>query len=440
MVEKIGGSVPGVSFGLADHLVSCWTIEAARSAVLERRGQQDPALRAAERARILARRVHAEGAQIRPEYANGHAQWIADLAGRPEQTGPLAWFFIQRLGVYVDLHTPEFLEESDRSRLLELSAIDAEEVNATIARDGLPTPPPFEFPSVEPVTPPGKTLARIGIIGDPHVGLEISDNILPAVVDDLNRAGVDFSVAIGDLTQNGLADLFFRANEMLEKLDAPWIVTVGNHDMWGYDTKEAKGLERFDAAFARKPYDVYEANGVRVIAVNSADPAASPFPPFDIITGGFSDEPNESVPGGTISDETSQWLAQFGPEGPTLIMLHHPPHPYAGFPPVTFGLDEDSTKTLVEAVKRTGAWGVICGHTHRSALYEIDGVPMLEVPSPKEWPFGYGIVEVTDEGWSFNLLPISDRSIYEEKSVRTNAVIRNYSRGPDEARAFVWKR
>lgn len=429
-----------MTFGLADHLLSCWLIEAGRSAVLERRGQQEPALRAAERARMLARRLQKEGGKIRPDFANQHAQWIADLAGTAEQTGPLAWFFIQRLGVYVDLHTSEFLDDADRDRLLELSAIDSGDVNSTIARDGLPTPPPFEFPSVERVTAPGRTLAKIGIIGDPHIGMEISDKVLPALVEELNRAQVDFSVAVGDLTQNGLADLFLRAKEMLEKLDAPSIVTVGNHDMWGYDTPEAKGLERFAAAFQRKPFDVYETNGVRVIALNSADPTASPFPPFDMIQGGFSDEPNESVPGGLIGKEAAGWLSEFGPGGPTLIVLHHPPYPYSGFPPVTFGLDEESTKILSDAVKRTQAWGVICGHTHRSALYEIAGVPMLEVPSPKEWPFGFGIVEVTDEGWSFNLQPLGDRSIYESRSTRTNAVIRNYSRGPAEARGFVWKR
>jgi 3',5'-cyclic AMP phosphodiesterase CpdA len=269
--------------------------------------------------------------------------------------------------------------------------------------------------------------------------MAISDKVLPALVDDLNRAQVDFSVAVGDLTQNGLADLFFRSKTMLEKLDAPWIVTVGNHDMWGYDTTEAKGLERFAAAFERKPFDVYEAGGVRVLAINSADPAASPFPPFDIVQGGFSGEPNESVPGGLIGEEAAEWLSGFVPGGPTLIFLHHPPYPYFGFPPVTFGLDEPSTKILADAVKRTRAWGVICGHTHRSALYDIAGVPMLEVPSPKEWPFGYGIVEVTDQGWSFNLLPLSDRSIYETASVKTNSVIRNYSRGPAEARGFVSK-
>lgn len=428
-----------MTFGLADHLLSCWTIEAARSAVLERRGQQDPALRAAERARILARRLNKEGGKIRPEFANRHAEWIAQLTEGPEETGQLAWFFIQRLGVYVDLHSQEFLDETGRSRLLELSAADAADVSAAIERDGLPTPPPFEFPPAERVKAPGSPLARIGIIGDPHVGMAISDKILPALVNDLNTERVDFSVALGDLTQNGLADLFFRARDFLEKLEAPWVVTLGNHDMWGYDTKEAKGLERFTAAFQRKPYAVHEANGVRVIAVNSAEPTASPFPPFDIVRGDFGSEPNESVPGGMFSEEVADWLAGQGRDGPTLIMLHHPPYPYFGFPPVVFGLDQSSTKLLADAVERTDAWGVICGHTHRSAVYEIAGVPVLEVPSPKEWPFGFGVVEVTDQGWSFNLQPISDRSIYEEAAVRTNVIIRNYSRGPDEARAFMWK-
>jgi predicted phosphodiesterase len=303
-------------------------------------------------------------------------------------------------------------------------------------RDGVPTPPPAEWPQVPPTTVPGEVHTRIGIIGDPHVGSTMGDKFLPPVIDELNKQGVDFSVAIGDLTQSGREKHFHKVKAELDRLASPYEVTLGNHDMWGGGTPSAVGLERFESIFARKPYGVHDTGKVRVILLNSADPSESPFPPFDLITGTFTSDPNEAVPGGSFSEETLAFAEGLDPDGPTLIVLHHPPYPYLGFPALMFGLDEPSTRVLREVVKRTNAWGVIAGHTHRSALSELDGVPVLEVPSPKEWPYGYGIIEVSDAGWAFNLHPAGNEQDVAEASSSANAVIRRYSRGPDEARAF----
>lgn len=425
---------------LADLLLSCWIIEAGRSLILESRGHADAAVRSAERARILAKRCSQEGAALRPEFVNDHSRWIGEVAGTEEETGALGWFFLQRLGTYVDAHTAEVLEAEDRQRMKELGAPDAEAVNAAVAEQGLPPAPPFEFPPTPEVHAPGEVRARIGVIGDPHIGMETSDKMIPAAIRDINSEGVDFTVVVGDLTQNGRAELFTRARTFFEQLEAPWSVTLGNHDMWGFDTDKAVGLERFTAAFERKPYDLIEANGVRVVMINSADPTASPFPPFDITIGGFTDEPNEAVPGGSISREVADWMDTIEPGPPTIVVLHHPPYPYMGFPPIIFGLDQASTETLEKFLRRIDAWGVICGHTHRSVQYELAGIPFLETISSKEWPFAYGIVEVSDGGWSFNLKPISDQNLVDEASAHSGILFRRYSRGDDEGRAFVAKR
>lgn len=425
---------------LNEHLLSCWIIEAARSAVLEGRGHQDSAVRISERARILAKRCAAEGFKIRPDFAKAHAEWMASVTGSKDDTGDLGWFFLQRLGTYSEIHISDFLDPPDRERFRELGAPDAEAVEKALGEKGIPPAPPPEFPQAETAQAPGRAWVRIGVIGDPHVGIpETSDRIVPVVVEDLNREGVDFSVAIGDLTQNGQAYMFERAKEFLDRLQMPWAVTLGNHDMWGYDTTEPVGLQRFENAFGVEPYSINEVKGVRIIMVNSADPTASPFPPFDIVMGGFTAEPNESVPGGRISEEVAEWMAGIKADGPTFIVLHHEPFPYLGFPPLVFGMDDKSSQALADLVRRTRAWGVICGHTHRSATYDFAGAPLLEVPCAKEWPFGYGVIEVSDDGWAFNLKKISDQEIVSEQSRRFSILHRRYAGGPDEARAFVWK-
>lgn len=422
-------------------LLHClWLIETARSRVLEWRGHPESAVRAAERAAILERHARTEGVELRSDVSVAHTEWMKEVAGPPEDTAALGWFFLQRLGAFTDLHVRDAIPEADRHLLIELSAPDAKEVNDAIGAQGLPPAPPPEWPDAPRAELPGDSMARFAIIGDPHMGIRVSQRFIPVVVDDINREGVDFSVIIGDLTQTGKEEQFTEAREVFDKLAAPYILTVGNHDMWGYMTERPMGLERFAETFQRKPYGVQDANGVRVIVIDSADPTASPFPPFDILAGGFTDEPNESVPGGKISEEVAEWMSAIGAAGPTLIFLHHPPYPYPGHPPIVFGLDEPATKLLADLVERTGAWGVFCGHTHRSALYEFAGVPFIEVPSSKEWPFGYGIVEVSQDGWAYNLMPVSDKRLVEKASVAANQLVRRYARGPAAARAYSWKR
>jgi Icc-related predicted phosphoesterase len=339
----------------------------------------------------------------------------------------------------VDAHMAEVLSKDDMTRMTELGAADADAVNSAVSSQGLPPAPPPEFPSSPEVHAPGDTKARIGVIGDPHIGLEISEPLISAAIDDINGLGVDATVIVGDLTQNGRAELFVQARKVFERLENPWLVTLGNHDMWGYDTDKAVGLERFEAAFERDPYGVLETDAFRLVMIDSADPEASPFPPFDITLGGFTGEPKESVPGGRISAEMSDWMSRIEPGPPTLVVLHHPPYPYMGFPPIIFGLDEESSRTLASFVERIGAWGVICGHTHRSVHYPFAGVPYLEVISSKEWPFGYGLLEISEEGWSYNLRPISNRELVEKASARAGILFRRYSRGKEEARSLVWK-
>jgi calcineurin-like phosphoesterase family protein len=425
---------------LDDLILSCWIVEAARSSVLTQRGHHDAGARSAERARILASRCAAEGVKIRPEFASEHARWMGGVSGSAEETGALGWFFLQRLGSYVDAHAGDLLDEDARKKFVELGTQDAEEVNAAVGSGGLPPSPPPEWPAAPRAQAPGKVHARIGILGDPHVGMRVSDEIVPMAVADMNGRDLSMVVVPGDLTQNGKAEHFERARTFFEKIEAPWIVTLGNHDMFGGGTEFAVGLPRFKAAFEREPFAMMEKDGVRVITIHTADPTPSPFPPFDLVTASFTDEPNESVPGGTIAPNVAEWMAAIEPGGPTFVFLHHEPYPYLGFPPLLFGLDEPSTKVLEEFVTRVGAEAVFCGHTHRCARREFAGVPLVEVPCPKEWPFAYATIEVSDEGWAYNLEPIragGAGELVEKESEHFGLLFRRYSRGPEEARSFV---
>lgn len=417
-------------------LQSCWIIEAARHLVLESFGYSRSAAAAAERAGVLARCC----GETRPDLARAHAAWMAEVAGAPSETGGLGWFLLQRLGSYVDAHAAPLLTREDLSRLRELGAADAMQVSKAFGRGGMPAAPPPEWPSVPRAQAPGLVHTRFGIIGDPHVGIGLSDRLTRAAVDDLNREGVAFSVALGDLTHGGGIDLFLQARQLLDGLQAPLLATIGNHDIWDAQADRPLGRQHFTAAFGRKTYGIHEGGEVRAVLLDSADPTPSRVPPFDMLVGSFTDEPNGAVPGGRISQQVGEWSEAIGAGGPSFIALHHPPYPYLGFPPLTFGLDEPSTDRLTRLARRIDAWGIFCGHTHRCALSELAGIPVLEVPSVKDWPYAYGLVEVSDRGWACNLRPISDTELVKEASTGAPVSLRRYARGPAEARAFARRR
>lgn len=430
-----------------DLLLSCWIIEAARSSVMTAFGHGDAGVRGAERARILAAECSKRRVGLAPRLASDHARFLAHVAGNHQETGPLGWFFLQRLGMYVDGHVASELDPATHARFVELGAADIKSVSEALLAASAPSHPASdqgaldvaEWPACAPAVAPGETLAKFGIVGDPHIGLEISNRLVAAALTDLNRKTVDFSVALGDLTQNGSLVFFEQARTIFDASSSPVVVTLGNHDMWGGGATEerATGHEHFESVFERPPFGVHEKNGVRVIVLDSSDPTPSPFPPFDLMGGSFTDQPNESVPGGQLSEEVCDWMSGIGPAGPTFILLHHPPHPYMGFPPIIFGLDEDATHRLGDLAERTRTLAIFCGHTHRSALGKLEGVPVIEVPSVKEWPFGYGIVEVTEEAWSFNLRPITGSSMDDADAGGAGLIFRRYARGPDEARALT---
>ena len=125
-----------------------------------------------------------------------------------------------------------------------------------------------------------------------------------------------------------------------------------------------------------------------------------------------------------------------GRRPPTFILLHHPPYPYLGMPPLVFGLDEGSTASLAELADRVDAKAIFVGHTHRCYLTDLDGTPVIEVASSSDWPFGYNIVEVTEGGWSFNLYPIDYDPQLDPLNHR-DYLFRRYATGPEEARALA---
>lgn len=164
----------------------------------------------------------------------------------------------------------------------------------------------------------------------------------------------------GDLTDDGAADGYRLAKEMLAGLELPLHVLPGNHDDRAR-LREAFGLP----GDGDEPINYTARVGdLRLVAFDSIVPGqdAGDFPP-----------------------EQVRWLDEAlsaEPEAPTLLALHHPP--------LSTGIAEWDAINL-SASQREALAGVVAhhpqllgiagGHLHRVAASSLAGRPVLAAPS-----------------------------------------------------------
>jgi hypothetical protein len=223
----------------------------------------------------------------------------------------------------------------------------------------------------------------------------------------------------------------------------PCTTMMGNHDVFSFEEERLAGRQFYRAAFGRDPEGVlFEHKGIRFAVLDSAEYAISPFPSFDLLTGAFLDEPGGAVAQGSLTAAQHDILAEVAApgSGPAFVFLHHPPQPFTAFPPVLFGLRDADSGRLHATVDSGNVWGVFAGHTHRNARTTTysDGVRAQEVAIPRDYPFGYVLIDVTATGYLYRFVQLSDRELLANAYNRTGEIQRRYSRGTDSDLAFVW--
>jgi hypothetical protein len=427
-----------------DLLRSGWIIERARAEVYRRWAAAgggrwaDSSARAAARAAVVERSLEQASRAPDSDLVEGHAAWITNLVGERSDVEPLAPIFMTRIGDWVEAHISPFLEDG-ADELMRLGAIE---------RDGVPFPtelpaaPPFEPLETIDVAAPGPALFRFGILGDLHFGSRGGRRMATAAIDDLNQSGAELVVQLGDLTDRGNRDEFEGAREALSKLTMPVTTMLGNHDVFSYKEDRLAGREYYPATFGREPDGVMlEHKGVRFAVLDSAEHGTSPFGPFSLVTGTFSEGQGGAIVRGSLTPAQHDILADVAApgSGPAFIFLHHPPQPFTGFPPVIFGLRDQDSGRLHATCDSGNVWGVFAGHTHRNARTRTFGtVPAQEVAIPRDYPFGYALVDVAATGYAYRFLQISDKELLNKASTRASAIHRRYARGADYERGFTW--
>ena len=427
-----------------DLLRSAWIVDSARALLYREWTQADARFQAAEsraarRAEIVAAALEDRGRQPDRGLVEDHAAWIRSLIGGGPSSTPLADLFVVRLGDWVEAHVAGFLPRGAE----EFQQIAEEERGAVAFPDSLPAPPPFEPLAPPHVEPPGDTLFRFGILGDLHIGSPRAEAATKAAVADLNALGVELVIQLGDITDHGDKGEFEKASAILAQLDMPYTTMLGNHDVFARGEGRLSGHEYYTPSFGREPDGVLlEHKGFRFAVLDSADMGASPFAPFDLVAGKFTEGPGGAVVGGALTPPQHEILAEVAAPGgaPAFVFLHHPPQPFTSFPPVLFGLRDVDTGRLHATCDSGNVWGVFAGHTHRNARSRMFGrVPAHEVAIPRDFPFGFAVVDVAVEGYAFSFLQLSDEALVEEMVPSATEIHRRYALGDDVARAFTWR-
>jgi predicted phosphodiesterase len=427
-----------------DLLRSAWVVERSRAAVYRTWASHEPryeasAARADERAGIVGAELARRSVRTDDPLVEAHAAWIMSLAGRAAGEQPLGDIFVTRLGDWMEAHTSPFLSDA-AARVAELGS---DERSILTLPNALPSAPPFQPVEPADVAPPGDPLFRFAILGDLHFGSASGETMARAAIADINRSGAELVLQLGDITDHGDADEFELAASVLLDVQPPLVTMMGNHDVYSYSTGSLEGRDLFRKHFGREPDGtLVEHKGIRFAVLDSADHAASPFAPFNLVTGTFMEGKGGAVVRGCLSTPQHEILADIAAPatGPTFVLLHHPPQPFTGFPPVVFGLRDQDSGRLHAVADSGNVWGVFAGHTHRNARTRLYGtVPVHEVGIPRDFPFGYALVDVSRDGYAFRFVQLSDERLLMEAYKNAGGIHRRYALGGDEDRGFVWR-
>lgn len=222
------------------------------------------------------------------------------------------------------------------------------------------------------------------------------------------RAGdqrIDALVFTGDIADIAEPEAYrwirHRVEPVAEELGAELVWVMGNHD-----EREPFAQELFDDDSDRPQDRVYDAKGLRIIAVDT------------------------SIPGyhhGAISDEQLDWLsaelATPAPHG-TVLAMHHPP--LEAHNPLVRLIELEERSKLAKVIEGTDVRTVLAGHLHYSTFGQFAGVP-VSVASATCYTVDMGadktfLLSAVDGAQSINLV-----HVYESDIVHSIVPVENYA-------------
>lgn len=211
-----------------------------------------------------------------------------------------------------------------------------------------------------------------------------SDTALRQIVDEINKMEFDFVVVSGDLTNTGSNAELEAVSNALKQLNKPYYVIPGNHET---NWSESAGLQ-FNRLFGNDRF-LFRKNGFVTVGINTG--------------------PFMKMGDGLVKQEDLQWLtrelSRAKANKELLIAFNHYP--------LNDGLSNWSNVT--EILKKNNCVLSFCGHGHRLALFNFDGIPGImgrAMMMQKSKLPGYNIVELRNDS-----IYVSQKEIGKQKEL-----------------------
>jgi predicted phosphodiesterase len=262
---------------------------------------------------------------------------------------------------------------------------------------------------------PGPTLARLSgptaarptslvVLADPHVTpwatgtwkvFHRTVERLRTAITEANRLAVDAVAVAGDLTKDGVPQEFDRAEALLAAADAPVLAVPGAHDLPqpadGHRTPPAEAFaERF--ADGRYPF-VERVGGIDLVGIDTATAGDGP---------------------AVVSPTQLDWLQSVLPglERPVVVCHDTLTVPADDGPPATGRIE--NARELARVLDAGGVDLVLSGHRHWPGTGTLHGVREVTAPAVCSLPQACLHVRIDPGGTTVALLPLADRTGFEE--------------------------
>lgn len=257
---------------------------------------------------------------------------------------------------------------------------------------------------------------KFAVIADPHMSVASKDSpsngtkmfkksveLLESTIAEINKQDdVDFTVVLGDLTKDAEPWNVDRFKDVMDGLDAPYYVVLGNHDISPIDTN----MKNRDPGVTRSTMIwTFQGHG---FSGPGAHWSLDPVPNVHLI--------------GLDSTFTGDWAGKLCKKGIeflkndlsknsdklTIVILHHQLKPYTEAE--TTGENDFHKFVLYNADEVRSILAdndqvvmTLSGHRHLSTRFIIENdVAYFTMPSTMTWPMRYAIFDVTPEEISYN--------------------------------------
>jgi len=251
------------------------------------------------------------------------------------------------------------------------------------------------------------------VITDPHMGssepsntnkmFHYNQDILKWMIEEINsKSDIDFVLVAGDITKDSEPINHVRAKDLLDKLNVPYYVIPGNHDVQKTSVENEMGIEDFVNIYQghgytldRPYYSLDPVPGVHLVALDSA-----------------SDPSLANAWGGNLSEEQLAWLDEdlnTSQDRTVILMTHHALINHSGKNDSNWYINNrDAIKTIM---KDHGAQIIFTGHLHITDIAEEDGIYDISCPGTSTYPLAFRMATLEGDKLTVNTFWYPDEKV-----------------------------